>query len=100
MTLERSLLFPFFQGGFDTDTSSEPCRRSVGAAPRIEAGVAKSSPSSCLYRGKVWGPRHVLGSSDGVVFTSRRQNPWTRNHRLRAARDLLLPRLMSGEIAV
>ena len=48
-------------------------------------------------------PPHTLMRQFGAIVSAtffQRENLANQNQKLRAARDLLLPRLMSGEIAV
>jgi type I restriction enzyme S subunit len=81
----------------NSPSNIEHCeRRAVGATrPRISRRELASTPIL------VPSPRIQRQFRDVVEFLNlQRNNLYRQNGKLRAARDLLLPRLMSGEIAV
>jgi type I restriction enzyme S subunit len=85
---------------FDTlgspDTAGTIANRAKGATmPNLNAGVLKSVPVTIAPRGLQDIYAEQIESMSDMIETLAVQN-----QKLRAARDLLLPKLMSGEIAV
>ena len=95
---ERTMVDPRFL--FDAlgapETAATIANRAKGSTmPNLSAGALKSVP--------VLVPTRVLQdfySEQVEPLCEMRETLEEQNHKLRAARDLLLPRLMSGEIAV
>lgn len=81
----------------NSPTSLELCeRRAVGATrPRVARRELAALP---ILLPPMRVQRHFREIAEPL--NSQRANLYRQNEKLRAARDLLLPRLMSGEIAV
>jgi type I restriction enzyme, S subunit len=89
----ETFLFPFFQGGF---AQTQVHNLAGGAAQPNISGSQIESIELLIPEKKILA--FYLDSTKGIFC--QRQNLLKQNEKLTQARDLLLPRLMNGEVAV